>query len=55
MTSSNHNNDLVTSQKKLEWVTPKISLWVAEETDGKPFDASEGTRLDGAFGPTGLS
>ncbi|QNJ26877.1 hypothetical protein SynSYN20_02561 [Synechococcus sp. SYN20] len=36
MTSSNsNNNDLVTSQEKLEWVTPKISLTLAEITEGK--------------------
>ena len=34
MTSSDHNNDLVTSQEKLEWVTPKISLMDAEDTCG---------------------
>ena len=34
MTSSEHNNDLVTISEKLEWVTPKISLMEAEETDG---------------------
>tara|TARA_B100001093_G_C26287457_1_gene783800 strand:+ start:475 stop:633 length:159 start_codon:yes stop_codon:yes gene_type:complete len=34
MTSSNSNNDLVTSQEKLEWVTPKISLWDAEDAEG---------------------
>ena len=35
MTSSDSNNDLVTSQEKLEWVTPKISLMEAEDTEGK--------------------
>ena len=34
MTSSDRNNDLVTSQEKLEWVTPKISLMDAEDTEG---------------------
>ena len=33
MTTSDRN-DLVPVQEKLEWVTPKISLMVAEETDG---------------------
>ena len=28
-------NDLVPAQEKLEWVTPKISLMDAGETDGK--------------------
>jgi len=27
-------NDLMPAQEKLEWVTPKISLMVAGETDG---------------------
>ena len=35
MTSSDHNNDLVPAQEKLEWVTPKISLMEAENTKGK--------------------
>ena len=34
MTSSDHKNDLVPSQEKLEWVTPKISLMEAEKTEG---------------------
>ena len=33
MTSSDRN-DLVPAQEKLEWVTPKISLMGAEDTDG---------------------
>ena len=35
MTSSDSNNELVTSQEKLEWVTPKISLMDAVDTEGK--------------------
>ena len=35
MTTSDRN-DPMPAQEKLEWVTPKISLMVAEETDGKP-------------------
>jgi hypothetical protein len=40
MTSSNSNNDFVTSQEKLlseklEWITPKISLMEAEDTTGR--------------------
>jgi hypothetical protein len=27
-------NDLMPAQEKLEWVTPKISLMVAEDTEG---------------------
>ena len=47
MTSSDHNNDfndLVTApaQQKLEWVTPKISLMDAEDTNGaKPLFLNE--------------
>ena len=32
---SNDGNDLVPAQEKLEWVTPKISLMDAGDTDGK--------------------
>ena len=32
---TNELNDLVPAQEKLEWVTPKISLMVAEDTEGK--------------------
>jgi hypothetical protein len=35
MTSADRN-DLVPAQEKLEWVTPKISLMGAGDTDGKP-------------------
>ena len=31
---TNELNDLVPAQEKLEWVTPKISLMVAEDTEG---------------------
>ena len=38
MTSADRN-DLVPAQGKLEWVTPKISLMEAEDTEGgKYFD-----------------
>ena len=33
--TSTDRNDLVPAQEKLEWVTPKISLMGAGETDGK--------------------
>jgi hypothetical protein len=33
--TSTDRNDLMPAQEKLEWVTPKISLMVAGETDGK--------------------
>ena len=32
---TNELNDLVPTQEKLEWVTPKISLMEAGDTDGK--------------------
>jgi hypothetical protein len=35
MTSADRNNDLVPAQEKLEWVTPKISLMGAGDTDGR--------------------
>lgn len=35
MTAAEDRNDMVPAQKKLEWVTPKISLMMAEVTDGK--------------------
>ena len=36
MTSTDRNyDDLVPAQEKLEWVTPKISLMGAENTEGK--------------------
>ena len=40
MTSAEHN-DLMPAQEKLEWVTPKISLMDAGETDGKFFTGVE--------------
>ena len=33
MTSADRN-DLMPAQEKLEWVTPKISLWGAGDTEG---------------------
>jgi hypothetical protein len=32
---TNELNDLVPAQEKLEWITPKISLMVAGDTEGK--------------------
>jgi hypothetical protein len=32
--TSTDRNDLMTAQEKLEWVTPKISLMEAEDTEG---------------------
>ena len=45
-------NDLVPAQEKLEWVTPKISLMEAGDTEGaKVKYAGEGTGGPG-FGPS---
>ena len=40
MTSADRN-DLVPAQEKLEWVTPKISLMDAGDTDAKSFFKTE--------------
>ena len=43
-----NRNDLVPAQEKLEWVTPKISLMVAEDTEGGKFNVKgEGTTTFG--------
>ena len=49
MTSSDSNNELVTSQEKLEWVTPKISLMDAEDTEGKTNNYAEGTGIPSKY------
>ena len=49
LTSSDRNNDFVTSQEKLEWITPKISLMEAVETDGK-LTTPKGERFSAKFG-----
>ena len=41
MTSADRNDDLSPAQEKLEWVTPKISLMEAENTEGKTYIAME--------------
>jgi hypothetical protein len=38
-------NDLMSSQEKLEWVMPKISLMVAGEAEGKEFVVGEGVAV----------
>ena len=40
MTSAEDRNDLMPAQEKLEWVTPKISLMEAGDTDGKVLKGS---------------
>jgi hypothetical protein len=39
MTTAADRNDLMPAQEKLEWVTPKISLMDAGDTDGKNLQA----------------
>ena len=53
MTSAKRN-DLVPAQKKLEWVTPKISLMEPLDTDGtgKRVGAFERTFLRRYYGPS---
>ena len=38
---TNDPNDLVPAQEKLEWVTPKISLMDAGDTEGKNINGPE--------------
>ena len=48
MTSTTDRNDLMPPQVfKLEWVTPKISLMVAEDTEGKINREQECTTTQG--------
>ena len=37
MTTAADRNDLMPAQEKLEWVTPKISLMDAGDTEGNKF------------------
>jgi len=46
MTSADRN-DLAPAQEKLEWVTPKISLMVTTDTDGKQLNAFQETPTPG--------
>ena len=39
--TSTDRNDLMPAQEKLEWVTPKISLMEAGDTEGKVFNLKE--------------
>jgi hypothetical protein len=49
---TNELNDLVPAQEKLEWITPKISLMVAEDTAGKvKYSSSESTFRGAPWGP----
>ena len=47
MTSAYDRNDLVTTQEKLEWVTPQISLMGSQMTEGKDYAFTE--RPEGFF------
>jgi hypothetical protein len=38
MTAATDRNDLMPAQEKLEWVTPKISLMGAGDTDSKSYN-----------------
>ena len=38
--TSTDGNDFVPAQEKLEWVTPKISLMEAGDTEGKVYNFS---------------
>ena len=50
MTSADRN-DLLPAQEKLEWITPKISLMDAVDTEGKTIiSPGEGTGVK-LFGP----
>ena len=50
--TSTDRNDLMPAQEKMKWVTPKISLMEAEDTEGKlNFAANERTRNDPKFNP----
>jgi hypothetical protein len=44
-------NDLMSSQEKLEWVTPKISLMVAGDTEGSN-KTNRGGEYSGGIGPS---
>ena len=51
--TSTDGNDFVPAQEKLEWVTPKISLMDAGETEGvKPTTGVETGGPASAFGPS---
>ena len=53
--TSNDGNDLMPAQEKLEWVTPKISLMDAGDTEGKSplgYEGGPGKALGPQFGPS---
>ena len=45
-------NDFVPAQEKLEWVTPKISLMDAGDTDSKQYNRVENNVPGFVFGPS---
>ena len=54
MTSAEDRNDLMPAQEKLEWVTPKISLMEAGETEGKlnNYNSEDTLVSNPQFGPS---
>jgi hypothetical protein len=55
MTATTDRNDLLPAQEKLEWVTPKISLMDAGDTDGKPQNNNQELKINNnstIFGPS---
>jgi hypothetical protein len=51
--TADDRNDLMPAQEKLEWVTPKISLMVAEDTEGSNKPPGKGEFSAGKFiGPS---
>jgi hypothetical protein len=49
---TNDLNELVPAPEKLEWVTPKISLMEAGETEQKPPTAVERVNGPHVYGPS---
>ena len=50
---STERSDLMPAQEKLEWVTPKISLMGAGDTDGtKSYNPTEVTTSGIRYGPS---
>ena len=52
MTPAADRNDLMPAQEKLEWVTPKISLMGAEDTEGLKVNFLFETLTLGSKGPS---
>ena len=52
MTTAADRNDLMPAQEKLEWVTPKISLMDAGDTEGNKLRSIPETNGGGNRGPS---